>query len=96
MATITSTGIGSGLDVNAIVTQLMALESRPLTLLQQSASDLNTQLSAIGTLQSRMSALRDASNTLTSVSLWNGTSGTHQGCIAGEWGALRVSGVHCG
>jgi flagellar hook-associated protein 2 len=71
MATITSTGIGSGLDVNSIVTQLMALESRPLTLLQQAKSSLDTQLSAIGTLQSRMSGLRDASNALTSVALWN-------------------------
>lgn len=73
MATITSTGIGSGLDVNSIVTQLMALEARPLTLLQQAQSSLNTRMSAIGTLQSRMSALRDASNALTSVSLWNQT-----------------------
>ena len=73
MATITSTGIGSGLDVNSIVTQLMALESRPLNILQQAKSGLDTKLSAIGTLQSRMSALRDASNTLTSVSLWNQT-----------------------
>jgi flagellar hook-associated protein 2 len=71
MATITSTGIGSGLDVAAIVSQLMALESRPLTLLQQTESSLNTQMSAIGTLQSRMASLRDAANALTSVSLWN-------------------------
>lgn len=71
MASISSAGIGSGLDVNTIVTQLMALESRPLTLLQQQESSLNTQLSAIGTLQSRMSALRDAANALTSLTLWN-------------------------
>lgn len=82
MATITSTGIGSGLDVNSIVTQLMAIESRPMTLLQQGASDLNTQLSAIGTLQSRMSALRDASNALTAVSLWNGTTATSSNAAA--------------
>jgi flagellar hook-associated protein 2 len=82
MATITSTGIGSGLDVNAIVTELMAIESRPLTLLQRSESDLNTQLSAIGTLQGRMSALRDASNALTSVSLWNGTTASSSNAAA--------------
>lgn len=86
MATITSTGIGSGLDVNSIVTQLMAIESRPLTLLQQAKSSLDTQLSAIGTLQSRMSALRDASNALTSVSLWNGTTATSSNAAA-----VRVS-----
>lgn len=86
MATITSTGIGSGLDVNSIVTQLMALEARPLNILQQARSGLDTQLSAIGTLQSRMSALRDASNALTSVTLWNQTVAT-----SGNTSAVKVS-----
>jgi flagellar hook-associated protein 2 len=86
MATITSTGIGSGLDVNSIVTQLMALESRPLTLLQRAESSLNTRMSAIGTLQSRMAGLRDASNALTSVSLWNQTIATSSNAAA-----VRVS-----
>jgi len=71
MATITSTGIGSGLEVETIVTQLMAIEQRPLKLLQSAKSGLDTQLSAIGTLQNRMSALRDAANALTSTTLWS-------------------------
>ena len=86
MPTITSTGIGSGLDVSSIVTQLMALESRPLNLLQQAKSSLDTKLSAIGTLQSRMSGLRDASNALTSVALWNQTVAT-----SGNAAAVKVS-----
>lgn len=86
MATITSTGIGSGLDVNSIVTQLMAIESRPMTLLQQAKSGLDSKLSVIGTLQGRMSALRDASNALTAVSLWNGTTATSSNAAA-----VRVS-----
>ncbi len=86
MASITSTGIGSGLDVESIVTQLMALESRPLNLLQQAKSSLDTKLSAIGTLQSRMSALRDSANALTSVSLWNQTTATSSNAAA-----LKVS-----
>jgi flagellar hook-associated protein 2 len=86
MATITSTGIGSGLDVNSIVTQLMALEARPLNILQQAKSGLDTQLSAIGTLQGRMSALRDASNALTSVTLWNQTVAS-----SGNAAAVKVS-----
>jgi len=73
MATISSTGIGSGLDVNSIVTSLMAVESRPLTLLQQAKTDLNTQLSAFGKLQSLTSTMRDAANALSSVTLWNQT-----------------------
>lgn len=82
MATISSTGIGSGLDVNSIVTQLMALEARPLTLLQQSQASLNTKMSAIGTLQGRMSSLRDAANALTSVSLWGQTTASSSNAAA--------------
>jgi flagellar hook-associated protein 2 len=82
MATITSTGIGSGLDVSSIVTQLMAIESRPLNLLQDAKSSLNTKLSAIGQLQSRTSSLRDAANSLTSLTLWGQTVATSQNTAA--------------
>jgi len=70
---ITSTGIGSGLDVSSIVASLMAVESRPLTLLQQAKTDLTTQVSSFGQLQSLTSTMRDAANALASVSLWNQT-----------------------
>jgi flagellar hook-associated protein 2 len=70
---ISSTGIGSGLDVNSIVTKLMSVESLPLTTLQNTASKLNTQLSAIGQLKSLTSAMRDAANKLTSLGLWKAT-----------------------
>ena len=76
MATIQSTGIGSGLDVQSIVSQLMALEKRPLNLLAQSATKLNTQLSAIGKLQSLTSTMRDAANSLTSLTMWGQTVAT--------------------
>ena len=48
-------GVGSGLDVNAVVEQLMALERRPLDLLEQDKVDLNAQLSAFGQLKSTLS-----------------------------------------
>ena len=70
MATISSPGIGSGLDVNSIVTQLMALERRPIEQLQQASSRYQTQLSAFGKLQSSMSALRDAARKLTDAANW--------------------------
>ncbi len=76
MASITSTGIGSGLDVNAIITQLMAIEKQPLNQLQSAQTDLNTQLSAVGKLQSYTSALQDAAGKLTSITLWNTTTAT--------------------
>lgn len=76
VGTISSAGIGSGLDVNSIVTQLMAVEQRPLTQLQSQASTLNTQVSTFGKLQSYFSALQDKSTALTESTLWSGTTAT--------------------
>lgn len=76
MATISSPGIGSGLDVNSIVTQLVAIERQPITQLQTQASALQTKLSAFGKVQSYLSTLRDAAAALTSPSTWSQTTGT--------------------
>ena len=67
---ISSTGVGSGLDVESIVSQLMAIERRPVSLLQDAAKDLKAQLSSFGQMQSYMSAFRDKANALTSTTLW--------------------------
>jgi flagellar hook-associated protein 2 len=76
MATISSPGVGSGLDVNSIVTQLVAIERAPIVQLQSQVSSLQTKLSAFGKLQSNLSALRDAASALTRASTWNQTAGT--------------------
>ena len=74
VGSISSAGLGSGLDVNAIVTQLMAVESRPLTQLQTQAGALQAKLSSFGSLQSQFSTLRDKANVLLSPSLWGATT----------------------
>lgn len=61
---ISSPGVGSGLDVNSIVKQLMAVESQPLTRLQSSKSDLQAQLSAFGKLKSALSTFQSAMSDL--------------------------------
>ncbi len=71
MASISSIGIGSGLDANAIVTKLVDLEKQPLTGLKTKASVLNAQMSAYGTIKSQISALADAAFSLSSPSFWN-------------------------
>lgn len=76
MATISSPGVGSGLDVNSILTQLVAIERQPIVQLQSQVSSLQTKLSAFGKLQSNLSALRDAASALTRASTWNQTTGT--------------------
>jgi flagellar hook-associated protein 2 len=86
MATISSPGVGSGLDVNSIVTQLVAIERQPIVQLQTQVSSLQTKLSAFGKLQSNLSALRDAASALTSPSTWSQTVGT-----SGDTSAVAVT-----
>jgi flagellar hook-associated protein 2 len=76
MATISSVGIGSGLDVKSIVSQLVALEKRPLTTLQISATTVTAKISAFGQIKSLVSTLADATTKLTSVTGWNAVSAT--------------------
>ena len=73
-ATISSAGIGSGLDVNAIVTSLMAIEKQPLTRLQTKYTDLQTRLSDFGQIQSLVSGLHDAAAPLFAASSFTLTS----------------------
>jgi flagellar hook-associated protein 2 len=61
MASITSTGLGSGLDVAGIVSQLVAAEGRPVeTRLSTQEARAQTKLSAFGSLKSALSDLRDS------------------------------------
>ena len=57
MATISSPGVGSQLDVKSIVTQLVALEKRPLDGLKLQAATVQTKVSAFGQIKSLVSAL---------------------------------------
>lgn len=69
---ISSIGIGSGLNVNDIVSQMVALEKRPLTQLQMQASSIQTRLSTYSQIKSLMSTLGDAAAKLTRDGSWNG------------------------
>jgi len=64
MATITSLGAGSGLDLESLLTNLMTAESAPLTALQKKVSSYNTKISSLGTLKSKLSALQTAAAAL--------------------------------
>jgi flagellar hook-associated protein 2 len=73
---ISSTGLGSGLDVTSIISQLSALEKQPLKSLQTKATGLQTQLSTVGVIQSQVSTLSSAAAKLGSVLNWKGTTAT--------------------
>lgn len=57
---ITVSGISSGLDIESLVTQLMALEQAPLTALAKKESAAETKISALGSLKSVLSSLQTA------------------------------------
>lgn len=71
MSTISSPGIASGLDIQSIVSQLVALEKAPLTQLKTQASSFQTKLSTWGTLKSQVASLGDAAAKLSTASGWN-------------------------
>ena len=64
---ISAPGVGSGLDVNSIVNQLMEIERQPLNRLESSKNDLQVQLSAFGQLNSALSRFQSALGDLKTV-----------------------------
>jgi len=64
---ISAPGIGSGLDVNSIVNQLMEIERQPLNRLESSKKDLEVQLSAFGQLNSALTTFQSALGDLKTV-----------------------------
>jgi len=68
---ISSPGIGSGLDINTIVSQLVEVEKQPLKTLQANASKLQSQISTFATIKSQLSSLQDAAKDLLSNDSWS-------------------------
>lgn len=67
---ISTPGIGSGLDVNTIVSQLVALEKQPLQQLQTKSTSIQSKLSAFGRLKSELATLQSAITKLNTSSSW--------------------------
>lgn len=65
MATLSSAGIGSGLNVESIVSGLMSVERQPLSKLQSQQSSYQSKISALGTIKSNLSSLQAAAKALT-------------------------------
>lgn len=65
MATISSAGIGSGLDIEGIISGLMAAERIPLTQINEQKTSINTKISIYGIIKNSFSDLQTATNKLT-------------------------------
>jgi flagellar hook-associated protein 2 len=88
---ISSQGIGSGLDVNSIVTQLVALEKQPLKVLQTAASKLQSQVSVYGSIKSQIATLQDAATKLAKDSSWAVQSATSSNVAAASVSASSTA-----
>ncbi len=61
MATITASGMGSGMDINGLVSQLVAAERQPVeSRLNRREAALQTKISALGNFKSALSTFRSA------------------------------------
>lgn len=80
---LSSPGIGSGLDVNAIVDQLVAIERRPISLLASAKSRLDTQLSSYGLMQSYMANLQSIAAKLADPANWTRNAATSSDAAVG-------------
>lgn len=73
---ISSPGIGSNLDVNSIVSQLMAVESQPLTALNKKEASYQAKVSAFGTLKSALASFQTALDGLRTPSKFQAVNAT--------------------
>jgi flagellar hook-associated protein 2 len=79
---ISSPGIGSGLDVQSIVSQLVAVEKASISTLEKKATSFQTKLSVYGTIKSQFATLGDAATKLSTSSGWNSVTATSSNASA--------------
>lgn len=80
--TISSAGVGSGLDVSSIIASLMKVEQQPLTKLQSVATTMQTKLSAFGQMQSLAASFRDAATNLKNADAFLVTTATSSDAVS--------------
>lgn len=92
------TAAGGSIDVNGIVSQLMALEREPLAKIKQQQSGINTKLSAWGKVKSALSELQTAADKLTNKNTWQNNTATSgdESLVAATGGSSSggAQGVH--
>lgn len=71
MVGISSAGIGSGLDIEGIISSLMAAERIPLTKVSQERTAINTKISIYGIIKNSFADLKAAADKLSSLNNLN-------------------------
>ncbi|AVV32574.1 flagellar filament capping protein FliD [Cobetia sp. UCD-24C] len=91
MATISSLGIGSGLDLNSLLTDLETAERQKLTPIETQQASYEAELSAWGTIQSRLESLDTAAAALADAETYTGMTTTASGSGVSATATSEVS-----
>jgi flagellar hook-associated protein 2 len=86
MASVSSLGAGSGMNLQGLLDDLMKIERQPLDNLKKQVSSFNTKISAMGTLASKLSALQTAAKDLKPDTLQSALDkfGAYKGSVVNE------------
>ena len=93
---ISAPGVGSNLDVNGIVNQLMTIEQRPRTLLDNKEAGYQAQLSGYGQLRGALSTLQSAVTSLAAPARFEARTASvgDSTILSASAGAAAASGTH--
>jgi flagellar hook-associated protein 2 len=96
MATLSSPGIGSSLDVNSIVSQLMTIEQQPLTALAKQEASYQAKLSAFGTIKSSLTSFQSTMSSLSYLSSFQALKATSSDTtvLTGSASSTAVAGTY--
>lgn len=76
MAGLSSPGIGSGLDINGLITKLMDVEQTPIKALAKKEADYQAKLTAYGTLKGAVASFQTAAKGLSTTSKFSTAKAT--------------------
>ena len=96
MAAVSSLGIGSGLDLNTLLSGIKSAEQAPLNALQKQQTSYTTQLTAYGQLSSALGTLQTAAAALAKPELFQGVtaSSTSTDVVAATAKSTAQSGTY--
>jgi flagellar hook-associated protein 2 len=79
--TLNAPGVGSGLDVQGLVTKLIAVEQQPLTKLATQEAKYQAKLSSLGSISGALSSLQVAAKALASASAVSNSAGASDSSV---------------
>ena len=93
---ITAAGVGSGLDIENIVSQLMSIERQPLYQLRRKEQETEAEISAYGSLKSVLSSFKDAMAGLASADKFRvfTTSSSSESVVTAEADSAAAAGIY--